>query len=168
MDEAGSQFYNRAIFSDRREAGKLLAKRVMDLNPKDALVLAIPRGGIVIGYEIAKSIDADLDIVVPRKLRDPWNEELAIGSVMPDGSMFLNERVIALRPVPSDYIEKERDIQTKEAQRRLSAYRGERPYPELKGRTVIIVDDGIATGSTMESASRWVKGQEASRIIIAV
>ncbi|MDE1851710.1 MAG: phosphoribosyltransferase [Candidatus Micrarchaeota archaeon] len=168
MEEDGSQFYNRAIFSDRREAGKLLAKRVKELKPKDPIVLAIPRGGIVIGYEIAKSLGAELDIVAPRKLRDPWDSELAIGSVMPDGSMFLNDKVISLRPVPDDYIAKEREIQTNEAQRRLSAYRGGRPYPKLKGRSVILVDDGIATGSTMESAASWVKGQGAAQIIIAV
>lgn len=155
------------IFENRQEAGRLLAAKLKKLKPKDALVLAIPRGGVVLGCEVARALDAELDIVTPRKLGAPFNPELAIGAIMPDGSAFLNEQVIALAAVPFYYIEEEKGRQMQESLRRLNAYRGNRKYPAIKGRTVVLVDDGIATGATMIAAARWVKKQGALRTIIA-
>lgn len=163
-DQSSSQF----ILKDREEGGLLLAKKLKALKLKNALVLAIPRGGLMLGYEIAKAIKAELDIVTPRKLGSPDNPELAIGAVMPDGSAFLNEQAIALNSVPSSYIKEEKRRQVAESLRRLSVYRGKREYPIIKGRTVVLVDDGIATGATMIAAARWVRKQGPTRTIIAV
>jgi putative phosphoribosyl transferase len=156
------------MLKDRKEAGFLLAEKLKKLNLKDAVVLAIPRGGVIIGYEIAKVIDAEFDIVTPRKLKAPNDPELAIGAIMPDGSIFLNEEVIEIRNVPNTYIEREKKEEMTEAKRRLSVYRPDKPYPKIKDRTVILVDDGIATGATMMAAARWAKKQNPKKIIIAI
>ncbi len=154
-------------FKDRKEAGLLLAERLKSLKLKGALVLAIPRGGVVLGCEIAKKLKLELDIITPRKLRDPYNPELAIGAVMHDGSIFINEEVIAMNSIPSRYIEKEEKRQRSESLRRFTEYRGKRAYPRIKDRTVILVDDGVATGASMVVAARWLKSQKAGKIIIA-
>lgn len=156
-----------AYFSDRREAGVLLAKRLKEMDLKNVLVLAVPRGGIIIGYEVAMRLKAELDIIAPRKLHDPYNEELAIGAVMHDGTLFLNEDVISIHSVQNSYIEKEKKAQMAESARRLAAYRGKRPYPKIKGRTVVLVDDGVATGASMAVSSRWLRKEGAGRLIIA-
>lgn len=156
------------VFEDRKQAAKLLAAKLKELGLKKPIVLAIPRGGIVIGCEVAKGLGAELDIVTPRKLHDPVDEELALGAVMLDGSTFLNQEAIGARAVPPSYIEQEKKRQMKESARRMSVYRGDRPYPSLRGRTVVIVDDGVATGATMISAARWVRKQGAGKTVIAV
>src|SRR6185437_15778057 len=132
-----------------------------DLPLERPLVLAIPRGGVIVGYEVAKALGAELDIIVPRKIGAPGEPELAIGAVMHDGSLFLNERVARWVGGSPEYIEEERKRQVAEALRRLHSYRGERPYPGLSGRDIVIVDDGIATGATITAALRWLRGQGA-------
>lgn len=159
---------NGFMLRDRKEAAQLLAEKLKKLTPRNALILAIPRGGIIIGAVIADAVGAELDIVTPRKLHDREDPELAIGAVMPDGSTFLNEEIIRIRGVSDSYIKKEKELQIAESSRRLKVYRGERPYPQIKGRTVVLVDDGIATGATMFAALRWAKKQKAARIIVAV
>lgn len=163
-DEPSGQF----MLNDRKEAGLLLAAKLKGAGIGNALVLAIPRGGVVLGQEIAGELGAELDIVTPRKLKHPENPELAIGAVMPDGSVYLNEQVLAISPVASSYMDEEKRREVRESQRRLEAYRGRRPYPQVKGRTVILVDDGIATGATMVAAARWVRAQGASDVVVAI
>jgi predicted phosphoribosyltransferase len=133
----------------------------------DPIILAIPRGGVVTGFVLATEIGAELDIVVSRKLGAPGQPELAIGAVMHDGTLFLNEEVVNYTGASHEYIEEETRRQVAEAQRRLRVYRGDRPYPKLQARTVIITDDGVATGATMIAAIRWIRSQEAKEVIAA-
>jgi predicted phosphoribosyltransferase len=159
----------REIYSDRREAGKALAAAIkprLGATTKP-IVLAIPRGGVVVGAEVARGIDADLDIVVPRKLGAAGNPEFAIGSVMPDGTTYVNPDAIQITGTADEYLQKEKAAEVKEAARRLSQYRGKRREPEVTGRTVIVVDDGIATGATMIAALRWAKAHGAGLVIAA-
>ncbi len=160
--------YGQFMLKDRNEAGLLLAEKLKDLKIKNPLILAIPRGGVMVAYEIAKRIGAELDIVTPRKLKDKYDPELAIGAVMPDGSTFLNEEVIAARGIEIAYIEKEKELEINESLRRLNAYRGIREYPKLNGRIVILVDDGIATGATAIAAIKWIRKHDPKKIIVAV
>ena len=154
-------------FADRRDAGRRLAEQLLRYRGGGTLVLAIPRGGVVIGLEVAEALGCQLDIITPRKLKDPEEPELAIGAVTPDGSAYLNEDVISVRRVSAEYIVGEKAREQKEALRRLSEYRGSRPYPSLAGKTVIIVDDGIATGATMIAAARDARGMGATSVVIA-
>ena len=156
------------VLEDRAEAGRLLASRLVETELERPVVLAIPRGGVVLGCEIAGALGVELDIVTPRKLKDEHDPELALGAVMHDGSVFLNEQVIAARAVDDAYIRTEKKSEIRESLRRFNAYRGGRMYPSLEGRDIIIVDDGIATGATMFVAAGWVRKQEPKRVTIAV
>ncbi len=159
---------NQVVFKSRDETGGLLAEKLLALRISNPIVIAIPRGGVVIGCEIAKRIGADLDIITPKKMPAPQNPELAIGAVMHDGSFFLNEEVAAASSASEAYIENAKERAMNESARRLAVYRGARAPPALNGRTVILTDDGIATGSTMEVAIKWVKKQNSERIVVAV
>ena len=159
---------NQVVFKSRDETGGLLAEKLLALQLSDPIVIAIPRGGVVIGCEIAKRIGADLDVITPKKVPAPQNPELAIGAVMHDGSFFLNEEVAAASNASKAYIESAKEKAMNESARRLSVYRKERAYPALNGRTVILTDDGIATGSTMEVAIKWAREQNSERVIVAV
>jgi predicted phosphoribosyltransferase len=134
---------------------------------ENPVILAIPRGGVVTGDVVASILNANLDVVVPRKLGAPYNPELAIGAVMHDGSYFLNTDVISMLRVPKEYIDAKIDEQMKEIERRLMLFRGSKKY-DLQGKTVVLVDDGIATGATMFAAIQWVKKQKPKKLIIAV
>ncbi len=157
-----------SYFNDRVDAGKRLASELADFKSKGALVLAIPRGGVVVGYEIAEELNLPLDVIIPRKIGAPDNPELAIGAVTEDGTTILDQSLIAYIGVPQSYIEEESRRQRQEIQRRLKVYRQNEPYPNLKGRNVIIVDDGIATGSTMKAALASVKNRGAKSVTVAV
>jgi predicted phosphoribosyltransferase len=157
-----------ALLYDRVEAGKRLAAALEGTVGKDGIVLAIPRGGLVVGYEVAKALDILLDVIIPRKMGAPGNSELAIGAMTEDGTIILDERLVKMLQVSKQYITEESERQTQEIERRLKLYRGDRPYPNLKDREVIIVDDGIATGSTMEAALLSVRRRGAKKIIVAV
>ena len=159
---------NQVIFKSRDETGGLLAEKLLALQLSSPIVIAIPRGGVVIGCEIAKRIGAELDIITPKKIPAPQNPELAIGAVMHDGSFFLNEEVAAASSASETYIENAKESARNESARRLSVYRGARAPPALGGRAVVLADDGIATGSTMEVAIKWAKEQNAKRIVVAV
>jgi putative phosphoribosyl transferase len=138
-----------------------------DYNP--LVILAIPRGGVVIGDVISDRLGAKLDIVVSRKIGAPFNSELAIGAVMPDGTCFLNAGRIEALQVTQQYITAQTEKQMKEIDRRLVSYRGRRRYDnELEDKVIILVDDGIATGSTIYAAAQWVKAQKCSQLVIAV
>ncbi len=157
-----------AYFKDRVEAGERLAAALADFRDKDGVVLAIPRGGVVVGYQIAEALDLPLDVITPHKLGAPDNPELAIGAVAEDGSAVLDKQLIAYIGVDSGYIEEEKERQKAEIQRRLKVYRQGMQPRSLKGKDVIIVDDGIATGSTMKAALLSVKNQGAKSVTIAI
>lgn len=157
-----------ALFADRVDAGRRLASALKALVGKDAIVLAIPRGGVVVGYEVASALDLPLDVIIPRKIGAPGNPELAIGAMTEDGTVLLDERLVMHLQVSEDYIQKESETQKLEIQRRLKLYRGDIPYPILENRHVILVDDGIATGSTMKAALASVRNRRAKTVLIAI
>jgi putative phosphoribosyl transferase len=156
--------------ADRREAGQRLASRLTHLAGTHPLVLALPRGGVPVAFEIAKVLGAQLDLLMVRKLGAPGNPEFAIGAVVDgaDPQVVLNTEVIAAIAPGDDYIARERSIQLAELVRRRRAYMGDRHPPPLTGRTVMIVDDGIATGATMIAAIRGARKAGAVRLIVAV
>jgi putative phosphoribosyl transferase len=157
-------------FKDRFAAGEILASVIGKYkNDRDAItIIGIARGGVIVADPIAERLDADFDIVVPRKLRSPHNSENAIGAIMHDGSVYLDTSTLEIQSnISNEYIDMEKLEQKGEIERRLNMYR---PYPreyKIRDRTVILVDDGIATGATMTAAARWVGKQEAKRLIIA-
>ena len=156
------------LFADRVEAGKRLAQALKGLVGEDAIVLAIPRGGVVVGYEVARALDLPLDVIIPRKIGAPDNPELTIGATTEDGTVLLDEMLVEQLRVSAAYIQQESEAQKKEIQRRLSLYRGDVPYPSLENRAVILVDDGIATGSTMKAALASVRNRQAKSVTIAI
>jgi putative phosphoribosyl transferase len=163
---------SRALYADRAEAGKVLAAAVRRelgqmVAPGRPLVLAIPRGGVPIGRDVAAAVDADLDIVVPRKLGAEGNPEYAIGAVMHDGTLYLNQEALQVTGAGPAYVEAEKAREMKEAARRLEAYRDGRREPTLTGRIAIVVDDGVATGATMIVALRWVRSRRARMVVAA-
>jgi len=157
-------------FRDRAEAGQFLARDLMSLRDSaELIVLALPRGGVPVGFEIARALQAPLEVFVVRKLGLPGQEELAMGAVASGGVRVLNPEVVsALGRFATDAIERVTHQEQEELRRREEQYRGARPFPELKGRTVILVDDGLATGATMRAAARAVRAREPARLIIAV
>ena len=157
-----------AYFSDRVDAGKSLAKALSNFVAKNGLVLAIPRGGVVVGFEIAQALRLPLDVIIPHKLGAPYNPELAIGAITEDGSTVLDENLIAYLDVTREYIFEESERQKIEIKRRLGLYRQNLPSLDLKGKDVIVVDDGIATGSTMKAALLSVKNKGATTITVAI
>ncbi len=163
------------LFKDRTDAAKQLAERLHQLkneireNESSVIIVAVPRGGVVIGNIIASELGAKLDLVVSRKIGAPFNPELAIGAVMPDGSYFLND-VAEMMNVSQDYIEYQIEKEVKEIDRRLIDFRGGREYDnELEDKTVVLVDDGIATGATILASAKWIKDKHnCKQLIIAV
>lgn len=156
-----------AMFQDRKDAGLKLAKKIKDLNlgfqKEDSLILALPRGGVVVGSELAKLIKLPLDIVVTRKIGHPLNPEYAVAAV--------SEHSLTLSPfekVARDYLEQEALKERQEIKRRLRAYRGKQPEPEIKHKNIILVDDGLATGLTMEAAIKEVEFFQPSQIVLAM
>ncbi|MFT7878993.1 MAG: phosphoribosyltransferase [Sulfurimonas sp.] len=154
------------MFKDRKDAGKKLAEKLQHYRDSDALILAIPRGGVELGYEVSKSLQCELSMIICRKLPYPHNPESGFGAVAEDGSVYLYEAAIG--ELSEEEIERIKQAQQQEIKRRIAVLRGGRPLPSLKGRTVILVDDGIAMGSTMHAALEMCKNCGASRIIVAV
>ena len=154
------------IFSDRREAGRKLGEALGER--PGALVLGIPRGGVVVAAEVAPVTGGTLDVVVPRKLGAPANPELGIGAVAADGTTVLDERLVHALRVTEEYIAAEVARQLEEITRRLEIYRAGRPPLDVAGQDVIVVDDGIATGGTAEVALRSIKAQGARSVVLAV
>ncbi|HSD05439.1 MAG TPA: phosphoribosyltransferase family protein [Nitrosopumilaceae archaeon] len=155
------------VFKDRVDAAQRLAKKLEWLKKEDPIILAIPRGGVVTGDVISSELGVKLDIIVSRKVVAPSNPELAIGAVTHDGSYFPNVDITRMLNIPQKYIDAEISVQMKEIERRLMRFRGSKEY-HLKGRTVVLVDDGIATGATMFVAIQWVKKQKPKQLIVAV
>ena len=156
-------------FRDRTEAGKLLAKQLTTyVNQHDVLVLALLRGGVPVAFEVASALQVPLDVIVVRKLGVPGQEELAMGAIATGGVRILNNDVVQFLDIPNEMIDKIAASEQLELKRRERLYRGDRPAFAVHGRTVIIVDDGIATGATMHAAVAAIKQRQPSRIIIAV
>lgn len=157
------------IFEDRQDAGRALAERFSDYAGRpDVIVLALPRGGVPVGAEVARALGAPLDVLVVRKLGLPGQEELAMGAIASGGVRVLNEEVVSLTGVPREVIDRVAEEEGRELERREAAYRGDRPPPDVAGRTVILVDDGIATGSTLRAAVEALRKQGPARIVVAV
>jgi putative phosphoribosyl transferase len=156
-----------AYFTDRNEAGNKLALALEDFKG-NGIVLAIPRGGVVVGYVIAEKLGLPLDVIIPRKIGAPNNPELAIGAVAEDGTAILDNNLIRYLGVSTKFIIEETEQQKQEIHRRLRLYRQDGGYPNVKGLDVIVVDDGIATGSTMKAALASVKNRGAHSVTVAV
>jgi putative phosphoribosyl transferase len=159
----------RHRFHDRREAGRHLALQLAQYKDRnDVMVLALPRGGVPVGFEIARELKAPLDVFAVRKLGVPWQPELAMGAIAGDGIQVLNSDVVSGYAIPSQVIRTVAEREGEELKRRLLDYRGDRPFPSLTGQAVILVDDGLATGSTMRAAVAAAKQQNPSAIVVAV
>jgi putative phosphoribosyl transferase len=157
------------IYRDRTEAGNYLAAQLAQYaNRDDVLVLALPRGGVPVAFEVAKALRAPLDIFLVRKLGIPGHEELAMGAIATGGVRVLNDEVVEYLRIPSRVIDSVAADELRELERRERAYRGNRPEPEVRGKTVILVDDGLATGSTMRAAAAALRQQNPARIVVAV
>ena len=157
------------IYRDRIDAGKQLAARLSDYaNRDDILVLALPRGGVPVAYEVAKALHARLDIFLVRKLGVPGHEELAMGAIATGGVRVLNDDVVDYLRIPGEVIDAVAADELRELERRERAYRGDRPEPKVRGKTVILIDDGLATGSTMRAAVKALRQQDPARIVVAV
>jgi len=157
------------LFRDRIDAGQQLASRLMEYadNP-DVLVLALPRGGVPVAYEVARALHVPLDVFVVRKLGVPGQEELAMGAIATGGVRVLNEEVVQGLGIPDWMIDETARHEHRELKAREREYRGDRPPLEVRGRTVILIDDGLATGSSMRAALTALRQQKPARIVVAV
>ncbi|MBL8188440.1 MAG: phosphoribosyltransferase, partial [Acidobacteria bacterium] len=156
-------------FRDRREAGKLLAQSLKEFaNQNQVVVLALPRGGVPVAAEIAAALQVPLDVLPVRKLGTPGQEELAMGAIASGGARVLNDDVIQSLAISPELVESVAERELRELERRERLYRGTRPAAKLTGRTVILVDDGLATGSTMQAAVNAVRQHHPARIVVAV
>lgn len=156
-------------FSNRRDAGQQLAAKLTAYqNNPDVIVLGIPRGGVVVAAEIARALNVPLDIFITRKIGAPFNHELALGAVASDGTVVLDEPLIHELHVPHQLVERESEKQKREIRRRSELFRKDRPALALENKTVIVVDDGIATGSTMITALRALRHSSPARLVLAV
>ncbi|MGH9767320.1 MAG: phosphoribosyltransferase [Blastocatellia bacterium] len=156
-------------FRDRREAGRHLAARLVEYaNRPEVIVLALPRGGVPVAYEIAEAIGAPLDVFLVRRLGVPGQEELAMGAIATGGARMVNEDVVRYLDISDETIEAVTELERRELERRERMYRNERPARDIFGRAIILVDDGLATGSTMRDASRLVREHRPKLLVVAV
>jgi putative phosphoribosyl transferase len=158
-----------SFFNDRTDAGKRLAERLSEYaNREDILILALPRGGVPVAFEVAKELNVKMDVFIVRKLGVPGNEELAMGAIASGNIRVLNEDVIRSFHIPQKVIDEATTNELSELERRERIYRGNRPTPKISGSTVILIDDGLATGATMRAAVAAVKSKNPAKVIIAV
>jgi putative phosphoribosyl transferase len=163
--EAGKE----VVYRNRSEAGRYLSTQLANYSDRDDVrVLALPRGGVPVAFEVAKTLHAPLDIFLVRKLGVPGHEELAMGAISTGGVRVLNQDVVNYLRIPDDVIDAVAANELRELERRELAYRGNRPEPEVYGKTVILVDDGLATGSTMRAAAAALRKRKPARIVVAV
>lgn len=157
------------LFIDRREAGRILAALLMKYaNRNDVLVLVLPRGGVPVAFEVAQALKAPLDVFIVRKLGVPGHDELAMGAIATGGVRVVNDDVVLSLGLEAKVIDAVAAREEKELERRERIYRGARPAPDVHGRTVIVVDDGLATGSSMRAAVAALRKQAPARIVVAV
>jgi len=157
------------LFRDRTDAGRQLTAQLAEYADRpDVLILALPRGGVPVAYEVARALHAPLDIFLVRKLGVPGHEELAMGAIASGGIHVLNEDVVRALRIPGEVIDAIAAEEQQELKRRERAYRGDRPTPQVRGKTVILIDDGLATGSTMRAAVAALRQQGPARIVVAV
>lgn len=156
------------MFKDREDAGKRLAEELMGYRDCDCIILGIPRGGAIVSKHVADRLKKPWDIIVPRKIGAPFNNEIAIGGVAQDGTYILNDNLVRYFNIPKDYIDREVSLQTAEIKKRLQKYRGNREFPDVYNRTTIIIDDGMATGLTFIAAVESVKNHGPLNIVAAV
>jgi len=157
-------------FKSRADAGEALANRLVKVEGHGGpvLVLGIPRGGVILAEIVSRRLGAGFDIVIPRKLGAPGNEELAIGAVMEDGTEYVNRYLVTALRIQPEYLADEKAKQMAEIRRRSAAYRRPGMPYRIEGKTVVLVDDGVATGATVIAAARWVKKQKPDTLVIAV
>lgn len=159
----------RPYFLDRYDAGQRLAQRLSHYaDQPDLLILALPRGGVPVAYEVARTLNAPLDVFLVRKLGFPGHEELAMGAIATGGVRILDWQLVQMYGVPADAIERVTMAEQRELERRERLYRDGRPAPDVKGHTVILIDDGLATGSTMRAAVEALREEGARNIVVAV
>jgi putative phosphoribosyl transferase len=157
------------LFHDRKDAGHVLAAELSPFKgKKDVVVLGLARGGVVVAYEIARELSLPLNVVTPRKIGAPGNPELALGSIMENGEGVFNQSIINILGASQAYIAREIEREKARAQQRLTLYRQYAPLPDIKGKTIILVDDGVATGSTMLASIKAMRQAQAKSVIVAV
>jgi putative phosphoribosyl transferase len=155
-------------FRDRAHAGQLLATRLVEFRTRAPIIVALPRGGVPVAYEVARALDAPLDVLIARKLGAPGHPELAIGAIAQGGGFYLNPELVARFAVTEAYLENVARSELAEIERRIAAYRGDRPPLSARAKTAIVVDDGLATGATMLAAVRSLRRQEPRALVVAV
>jgi putative phosphoribosyl transferase len=156
------------MFYDRNDAGRQLGRELSELDLHDPLVLGIPRGGVVVAARIAEELGGELDVALARKLRAPWQRELAVGSISEDGSVYISADADRVPGLTEAYLKQESDHQRAEIERRREQYRNVRPKATVTGRSVIIADDGMATGSTMIAALEALRHEQPRELIAAL
>jgi putative phosphoribosyl transferase len=157
------------MFKNRKDAGTQLAESLKEyIGQENVLVLALPRGGVVTGVEIANRLNTPLDVLIVRKIGHPWQPELAVGAISETGSIVYNEEVVSSVGVTKEYLRGEAARQREEIARRQQLYRGGRKLVNLRGKTVILVDDGVATGATMKAAVETLKREQVGKLVVAV
>lgn len=157
-----------STFQNREAAGRRLGEQLLRYQDEAPVVLALPRGGVPVGAEISDALGAPLDVIIARKLGAPGQPELAIGAVAPGGVRLVNERVVRWLGIPEDWIERAAEKELAELERRMRRFRGGRPTPDIRERSVILVDDGIATGMTARAAILAIRAEEPRQIVLAV
>lgn len=156
-------------YRDRAEAGRCLAEELVDyVDRPDVLVLALPRGGVPVAYEVARALNAPLDVILVRKLGVPGHEELAMGAIASGGTRLLNESVVRALRIKPEIIDQVAQTEQAELERREREYRDDRPQPDVRGKTIIVIDDGLATGASMRAAVVAIRRRRPARLIVAV